>query len=89
KATLGWGSEAVSEIERLNRELEKLTVPTLVIHGGEDRLIPTWCTESLGDVSCVDRKVYEGLRHETLNEPEGPEVVADIVSWLEEKLADL
>lgn len=89
KATLGWGSEALSEIERLNRELEKLTVPTLVIHGGEDQLIPTWCTESLGDVACVDRKVYEGLRHETLNEPEGPEVVADIVSWLEERLADL
>jgi acylglycerol lipase len=89
KATLGFGSEALSEIERLNDELQRLTIPTLVIHGGEDRLVPTWCTEVLGEVSCVDRRVYDGLRHETLNEPEGPEVVADIVGWLDEKLAAL
>lgn len=86
KATLGFGAEALAELERLNDELEGLSVPTLVIHGGEDRLVPTWCTEGLGKVSCVDRKVYEGLRHETLNEPEGPEVVADIVAWLNSKL---
>lgn len=89
KATLGFGSEALAEIERLNRELEHLSIPTLVIHGGDDRLVPTSCTENLGEVSCVDRKVYEGLRHETLNEPEGPEVVADIVAWLNEKLAGI
>lgn len=89
KATLGFGAEALAELERLNDELGKLSIPTLVIHGGEDRLVPTWCSEELGNVACVDRTVYEGLRHETLNEPEGPEVVADIVSWLDTKLADL
>lgn len=86
KATLGFGSEVLAEIERLNEELHHLDVPCLVIHGGEDKLVPTWCTEPLDDVDCVDRKVYEGLRHETLNEPEGPEVVADIVAWIDSKL---
>jgi len=89
KATLGFGAQAIAEMERLNAELDQLDIPTLVIHGGEDRLVPTACTEPLGRVSCVDRKVYEGLRHETLNEPEGPEVVADIVAWLDDKLAAL
>ncbi len=89
KATLGFGSEALAEIERLNRELDQLDTPCLVIHGGDDKLIPTWCTETLGEVGCVDRKVYAGLRHETMNEPEGPEVVADIASWIESSLERL
>lgn len=88
KATLGFGSEALAEIERLNEELHRLEVPCLVIHGGDDVLVPTWCTEPLAEVGCVDRQVYEGLRHETMNEPEGPEVIADIVSWLESRLPD-
>lgn len=85
-ASLGWGASALEEIERLNGALGHLDVPTLVIHGAEDRLVPAWCSEPLGELDCVDRRVYEGLRHETLNEPEGPEVVADIVAWLEAKL---
>lgn len=86
KATLGFGARAVAEIERLNEELRHLDIPCLVIHGGDDRLVPTSCTEPLGEVECVERKVYPGLRHETMNEPEGPEVVADIVAWLDARL---
>lgn len=85
-ASFGWGASALDEIDRLNRDLPQLDIPTLVIHGGDDKLIPTWCSEPLGELDCVNRKVYQGLRHETLNEPEGPEVVADIVAWLEDEL---
>jgi acylglycerol lipase len=89
KATLGFGAEALAEIERLNRELDRLDIPCLVIHGGDDVLVPTWCTERLGELPGIERKVYEGLRHETMNEPEGPEVVADIVAWIEAALENL
>lgn len=77
------------EMEELNGrlgELELLGIPTLVFHGGEDRLVPTHTSEPLGELECVDRRVYDGLQHETLNEPEGPEVVADIVTWLDERV---
>jgi alpha-beta hydrolase superfamily lysophospholipase len=30
--------------------------------------------------------LYEKLRHEMFNEPEGPEVVADVVAWIERHL---
>jgi alpha-beta hydrolase superfamily lysophospholipase len=86
KSTVRFGVNAFAELDRLNAELGNLDVPTLVIHGGEDVLVPTGSSEKLGEVDCVERKVYEGLRHETLNEPEGPEVVADIVAWLNAKL---
>jgi alpha-beta hydrolase superfamily lysophospholipase len=35
----------------------------------------------------VERLVYPDLRHETLNEPEGREVMADILSWLEKQVS--
>lgn len=86
KSTIRFGLNAFTEIDRLNAELGNLEVPTLLVHGGEDHLVPTGSSEELGDVDNVERKVYEGLRHETLNEPEGPEVVADIVAWIDANL---
>jgi alpha-beta hydrolase superfamily lysophospholipase len=53
-----------------------------VIHGGADPLVPTEVNESLGSLPGVERRVLPDLRHETLNEPEGPEVVAGLVEWL-------
>lgn len=87
KSTVGFGARTFMEMDRLNAELGRLSVPTLVIHGGEDRLVPTPSSEPLGALENVDRKVYDGLRHETLNEPEGPGVVTDIVRWIDEHLS--
>lgn len=86
KSTVRLGAHIFAQIDDLNARLHDLDLPTLVIHGGDDRLVPTWCTEGLGEVACVERKVYEGLRHETMNEPEGPEVIADVVKWIEARL---
>lgn len=86
RSTVRFGAQLLDEIDRLNDELTDLKVPTLVFHGGDDRLVPSSNSEPLGELECVDRKVYAGLRHETMNEPEGPEVVADIVSWLDSNL---
>jgi alpha-beta hydrolase superfamily lysophospholipase len=60
-----------------------------VIHGSDDRLVPARASEPLEDLPCVTRRLYPGLRHECLNEPEGPEVVADIVAWLREQVGRL
>lgn len=89
KSTCAFGAALFEEIDRLVAEHGRLDVPTLVIHGGDDVLVPTHASERIGELPNVDRKVYAGLRHETLNEPEGPEVIADIVKWLDEKLASL
>jgi alpha-beta hydrolase superfamily lysophospholipase len=60
----------------------RLAIPTLVIHGGADTLVPTAGSERLAKLPCVERRVIPELHHETLNEPEGPQVVAGIVEWL-------
>lgn len=82
RSTLRLGAHIFAQIDDLNTRFDELTLPTLVIHGADDKLVPTWCTEDLCDVACVERKVYDGLRHETMNEPEGPEVIADIIAWI-------
>jgi len=86
RSTARFGARLIQEIEHLKDALWNLDVPTLVLHGGDDVLVPVSTSEPLGLLENVDRKVYDGLRHETLNEPEGPEVVADIVDWLDAHL---
>lgn len=63
--------------------LANWSVPTLVMHGGADLIVPPKSTLVLAEVPGVVRRLYPKLRHEILNEPEGPELVSEIVEWLE------
>ena len=85
KATLRLGASIFATQDRLRSALGDLTIPTLVIHGGQDTLVPTASSEILTSVPGLVRRVFPDLRHETLNEPEGPEVVAEIIDWIASK----
>ena len=76
------GAEAFVEQARVRAALGRLSIPTLVYHGGDDRLVPTAASEPLAVVPGVTRRVLPGLRHESHNEPEGEAVIADAVAWL-------
>lgn len=88
RSTARLGAELMSAMKRAGRELDRLRLPTLVIHGGADTLVPPSVSEPLGSLPGVERRVLPGLCHETLNEPDGPEVVAGIVAWLRARIAD-
>jgi alpha-beta hydrolase superfamily lysophospholipase len=72
---------------RVATRLAALAIPTLVFHGSADTIVPVGASEPLADVPGTRRVVYPDLRHETLNEPSGPEIVADVVGWLRERIA--
>ncbi|MDP9482221.1 MAG: lysophospholipase [Chloroflexota bacterium] len=82
RTTVGLGRAVLLAQERALADLAKLHVQTLVIHGGADPLVPVTSSAVLASLPGVDRKVYPDLRHETLNEPEGPQIVADIAVWI-------
>ena len=82
RSTVRLGAELFRAMKRGRTQLGRLHVPTLVIHGGDDTLVPTSGSEPLAAIPGVARRVLTGLRHEPLNEPEGPQVVASIVEWL-------
>jgi alpha-beta hydrolase superfamily lysophospholipase len=60
-------------------------LPTLVLHGEDDRLVPTDASAILATVPGVERRTFPELRHELHNEPEGPAIVDDVIAWLRQK----
>lgn len=86
QATIRLGAELVEAMRYVNANLDLLRVPTLVVHGGDDRLVPRTASEPLEDLPLVERTVYEGLRHETLNEPEWELVANDMIGWIDRQL---
>jgi alpha-beta hydrolase superfamily lysophospholipase len=59
-----------------------LPVTTYVVHGTDDPIVPEWATRSLEGRANVTRRVYQGLHHETHNEPSGTAVIDDTIAWI-------
>ncbi|MEK6719673.1 MAG: lysophospholipase [Chloroflexota bacterium] len=81
-ATAGFGAAALAEQVWVRSSLGALTIPTLVLHGEADELVPPAASAPLGDVAGVTRRTYPGLRHELHNEPEGRSIVSDVITWI-------
>jgi acylglycerol lipase len=86
KVTTRFGKETFAEQSRLSSHYDRIMVPTLVIHGGEDALVEPAASAGLARSDSVQRKVYPGLRHEMHNEPEAEDVLGDVRDWIEAKL---
>lgn len=85
-ATTRMGAALFAAMDHVRESASAIDVPTLVLHGGADRIVSPQSTAGLGELPGFDRMLYPKLRHEILNEPEGPEVIADIVAWVDEHL---
>ncbi len=66
--TAGLGRELLIAMEQTNARLSKLSIPTMVIHGGGDRIVPEHFSAPIGDQAVATRHVLPGLEHEILNE---------------------
>lgn len=86
KSTVRFGAALFGAIDEVASSVRDIAVPTLILHGGSDRIVPPASTASLADVPGFERRLYPALRHEILNEPEGPQVVADIVEWVSARI---
>jgi alpha-beta hydrolase superfamily lysophospholipase len=80
--TMRLGAGGFAAQERVRPSLDRLRVPTFIVHGGDDPLVPPRASEGFQGIAGVTRRVYPGLRHECFNEPEGPQVCADVVDWV-------
>jgi alpha-beta hydrolase superfamily lysophospholipase len=80
------GAEMLRAGRDVQTNLSALDDPFLVIHGTADRLAtPSW-SQRLYEQAVSDDKtihLYEGLYHETFNEPEQDEVLHDLGTWLD------
>jgi acylglycerol lipase len=87
KTTVRYGAELFSAMDRVRGALDRLDVPTLVVHGASDSIVPPQSSAGLADRPGVERVVYPALRHELFNEPEGPDVVDDVIGWIDARLS--
>ena len=87
KATTGFGRAGFAAQRTARDRIDRIRVPTFVIHGAEDPLVPPSASAPLAGVDGVERKLYPGLRHETHNEPEQDQVLSDIADWLDATLS--
>lgn len=85
-ATTRLGAELFAAMDRVADAASDITVPVLVLHGEDDRIVPTPSTEPLGALDGFERRTYPRLRHEILNEPEGPEIVAEVADWISNRV---
>lgn len=86
KTTPRLGAALFAAMAEVTENATRIQIPTLVLQGGADTIVPPQSTAVLGQVQGVERRLYPELRHEILNEPEGPEIVAEIVAWVSARL---
>ena len=84
-STVRFGAEAFAEQDRLQAllpGLKAMPVPTYVLHGSADPIVPVGSSRVLEGKGNVTRRVHEGLRHECHHEPEHEAVLAEVVAWI-------
>jgi alpha-beta hydrolase superfamily lysophospholipase len=85
-STVRFGAEALAEQARVRAGAPRgFGLPTLVLHGLDDGLVPADASAILEGAPLVERRTYPDLRHELHNEPEGREVIDAIVAWLRQQ----
>lgn len=87
RTTARFAHAALAEQRRVSAGLDRLSIQTLVVHGGMDTLVPTASSEACEGIPGVLRKVYPELRHEVHNEPEGEVVVGEVIDWVRERVS--
>lgn len=83
-AAARWYTEVLQAQARIRDQGAQLTVPTLLLSAGADRVVANPPMEALAAAApgFVQVKKYEGLYHELLLEPEWEEVLADLARFL-------
>jgi alpha-beta hydrolase superfamily lysophospholipase len=83
------GAELLAAMRRIDRDMEAVRTPLLILHGTGDRLSDMEGSRQLyRRAAAADKtlRLYDGLYHELLSEPERAEVLADVLAWLDARL---
>jgi alpha-beta hydrolase superfamily lysophospholipase len=78
-------SEIIRAIRRVQERMEAIELPLLVMHGSRDQVADVEGSRMLHEhSSSCDKtlRVYEGLYHEIMNEPERESVLGELAEWL-------
>jgi acylglycerol lipase len=79
-AAEGFGEQ--DRVRALLSGLESMPVPTYVLHGSADPVVPLRASAVFDGMGNTTRRVHEGLRHECHHELEHEAVLAEVTAWI-------
>ncbi len=82
KTTARLGAEILAAMGRTRATVDRLAVPTLVIHGGADTIVPPSASAPLGELSGVERHLLPQFRHESFNEVDKEQAWSIVTEWV-------
>jgi alpha-beta hydrolase superfamily lysophospholipase len=88
-ATARWATEFFRAQTETLAAAPRLTLPCLLLHGGDDRIAsPEGTRQFFAAAGASDKtlKIYDGFYHEIFNEIGKEQVLADVAQWLEKHL---
>jgi alpha-beta hydrolase superfamily lysophospholipase len=85
-------SEILQTMQTLPSQAAGINLPVLIMHGADDRLVAPGGSQKVYDeIASTDKtlKIFPGLFHEIINEPEKQMVYQEIVQWLDRRLSSV
>jgi alpha-beta hydrolase superfamily lysophospholipase len=76
----------VIALDRFNAEIDRLTLPVLLLHGSDDPFVPPHdSVEALLRMPSEDKEmhIFPGARHELVHEVNRDEVISVLKAWIE------
>ncbi|MCY4539327.1 MAG: lysophospholipase [Chloroflexi bacterium] len=87
---VGTSAALVLSSRRIRQSAHQLTLPILALHGSDDHLVPASGALFLRQHAAsadVSVKIYEGMRHELVNETCREDVIQTLTHWMLERVA--
>ena len=83
--TFKFGSEINTEQRFVNENIQNLKIPTLVLHGSGDKIVPIKASGKISQLENVKFIKVDNSKHEILNQDTRTFVLSEIHHWLREQ----
>ena len=83
--TFKFGSEINNEQKFVNENIQNLKIPTLVLHGSGDKIVPLKASSKISQLENVKFIKVENSKHEILNQDTRTFVLSEIHQWFREQ----
>jgi alpha-beta hydrolase superfamily lysophospholipase len=80
--TARYGNELLKSQELVNENITELSLPTILFHGEEDKIVPIESSIELSKLENVTYVPIPGSKHELLNQDTRPFVLSELHNWL-------
>ena len=83
--TFKFGNEINNAQKFVNENIQNLKIPTLVLHGADDKIVPIKVSDKISQLDNVKFLKVENSKHEILNQDTRTYALSEIHQWLKEQ----